>query len=1043
MDKTMIQKRLSQVIETDATMNEKYDFLATHVPFKNLKFANSGLMEMNSHVIDEESFFQEKVLDEYDNHHFIVVQGDNGSGKSHFIRWIKERYENEIDQDKEAIIFIARSQNTLKGALEQIIKSKVFTDEFREKELKKLIQANDHLSESFLKKNILHQFAIAADEDDEYTDLERRYKRRVSQLLVDETMQEYLLQENGPIDRIKAKLNSDDKSTRQNENEAKFHADDFKLDYSMLGKMNDQAARNALRLAEDLVDIKKGQELREKVAKFLNKKIELVVQNSTNLRATDLRKIFEQLRIELKKQGKNLTLFIEDITSFTGIDSALVDVLSNDNKGTDYNKSHCRIFSIVGLTTAYYKDYFEENFKERVTGRVLIDDAVLFSQKEIANMAGRYMNAIHCSSEELKNWMDEGADLEKLPIAEENLKYKWSNITLEDGKEVSIFPFNKRSLWNMYSSLDHKTPRKFLKDILKYAYTKYLLLKNFPPDPDKLKGLYKIPEWKEPLHAQTVTRQAEEDYLRVSCLLRLWGDGTAFRVEENGETTVGGLSKNVFEAFGLKFIDGVRTDGTTADAPRKETPEASGTKGSTKGRQEPKKINPNTSTVNKEDKKAKEFKKMQADLENWMKGEPLKDYIKLRDDLCDIFITFIDWQAEGVSPQLVSGFFSGKKRISIEGQVGQALSGFQVKRNVKSMYALLALAAWRILGNSSWNFENSIGHITNLSNWILNIKNDLIKSIFSIPELNSLADWKMDKWGMINEFYIKLISGKLSHKDSLTDIYNKIFTQQSKVIPETDRAKTWEKLQSLLSNKSNIPDHHDFVLNYYNCVIGDVTKNKSVYFIDVFEVLNILDDLKEIDWDINKFNPPRVKVVKNHILYQSYEMLNYLKDRVDGLIEDELDKSKEIRTAIDNILGKDHNKNDISNLFEDMRRFLEETLYDANEAFTDDEFREFLGGNMTWEKMLEAENSLIDAMECKDKHSQMLRYSSHPIKAIRPYLDLLRNMNTLVNSKRKKYKDKMEEIKDKNKDVDEVIDEIQNILLNMKSRTQGINKGGR
>ena len=43
MDKQLMKKRINEVIKTDATVVELQDFMATHVPFKKLKYYTSGI----------------------------------------------------------------------------------------------------------------------------------------------------------------------------------------------------------------------------------------------------------------------------------------------------------------------------------------------------------------------------------------------------------------------------------------------------------------------------------------------------------------------------------------------------------------------------------------------------------------------------------------------------------------------------------------------------------------------------------------------------------------------------------------------------------------------------------------------------------------------------------------------------------------------------------------------------------------------------------------------------------------------------------------
>lgn len=55
--------------------------------------------------------------------------------------------------------------------------------------------------------------------------------------------------------------------------------------------------------------------------------------------AGDFKQIFLDIRKELFRLDKKLTLFIEDVTSFTGVDTALLDALIEEHTGKEMRES--------------------------------------------------------------------------------------------------------------------------------------------------------------------------------------------------------------------------------------------------------------------------------------------------------------------------------------------------------------------------------------------------------------------------------------------------------------------------------------------------------------------------------------------------------------------------------------------------------------------------------------------------------------------------------------------------------------------------------
>lgn len=1026
----MDMKRIADVIRTDATNTEQADFLATHLPFKTLYYCNSGTIASNSRTIDEEQFFREEVIRNYERHNFMVVQGHNGSGKSHFIRWLKERYVNHFDESKEAVLLITRSQSTLRGTLEQIINSGIFPDTFKTGELKKLVQANEHLSDEALKRNIVLQFALASKiDDDQGSVLDKRYRKYVYDFLVDTIVQDFLFKKGGPVERIKSKLSSED-NARHDEVEPRFESEDFQFDYKMLSQMKTAGtSRKAVEFGEALVRDLTGTSLRTPLAEFLNKKLEFVIQSCTNLRATDLKQVFEQLRIALNENGKNLTLFIEDITSFTGIDRALVEVLVTEHTGTEYNERFCRVFSVVGVTNHYYQTNFPDNLKDRVTGRILIDAAILQSKEEIGEMAARYINAINLESEDLRKWLEDGAVDLNLPISQRDMEHSWSLFKLGDGRDMSLFPFNLTALHKMYNKLNNKSPRSFLRFVIMHVLQIYVTSEGeFPPAIKDFDAEFEIPLWQNPNHEQRVRQQAGQCSDRVTTLLRLWGDGTAYSRIENGEKTVGSLTADVFHCFGLLFIDGVEDSESTSTSTEaltraeQETTKRGGLKDQTP-----------LPTQQRTDAEL-EFDKIHRELENWAtKKDKLRSYSELRDIVCDFLRDFIDWQSEGVPGSLVKAHLTNRT-ISIEGQMGDDTGGFKVCRGEESKSALLALAAWRHLGKRSWNFVGSAGHLCNLHNWTLNVKNDVIRSVIAPPWVEDVSMWTLPKWGLLIEFYLLVFVGKISlGRKSVKDAYIQIFKQNPAMKAEENRSKTWKEIQSGLEKKQHIlGTHRDFVTRYYNCIQGSVTGNTDVFFIDAVPVLKTLKELKDSDWKLTTEDYPDVSSKGDDHWYRSLQLLRFLGARAENAITDEANEVEKYASDIENYIGEGFNDKDVIELIEVMKGFLTHTMVEANEAYPSNEFKPFLEGQLTAKGLLSKLRGMKQVTSATDYYDRLAGLSAHPVQGVLPYYQLLKGMDALTEEKSLKYKAKLEDLSQTN-DISQVMDDIRGALDSLKN----------
>ena len=142
------QQKLSSIINVEALSIERPVFLATHVPFDKIIYLDSPSKHCR--------YSEERLLDELvergrnDEHTFLVVQGMAGSGKSHLIRWLYERYKALGSPDNEVVMFIERANSSLRQTLLQIIQHEQFDSSRFTEQIKRIEKATNQLSDDAL-----------------------------------------------------------------------------------------------------------------------------------------------------------------------------------------------------------------------------------------------------------------------------------------------------------------------------------------------------------------------------------------------------------------------------------------------------------------------------------------------------------------------------------------------------------------------------------------------------------------------------------------------------------------------------------------------------------------------------------------------------------------------------------------------------------------------------------------------------------------------------------------------------------------------------
>ena len=434
MNSEVAKQRLSEVIRIDTITSSYGDFMATHVPFKQIQLQKVYDSSVTSKTYTEEQIYQKVVLNPKDQHQFVLVIGSSGAGKSHLIRWFDAKIERQ-KPDNEVVLFVRRSDNTLKGTIKQLLEKPEVASIQNRDLYERLVNATSTISESKLMNAIYHQFIVEIEDDsgEDIDYINNADRKRIAPLLNNELFKARMMADDGPIARIYSKV-AESRVQDNRDVVPEFLPEDFQVDIAFCDKVQyDGGDKKAVRLLEKLY---MEPEVADAVAKYLNSKVDTVIQSCAGLEPGDFEQVFKEIRKELKKQGKSLTLLIEDITAFTGVNEALLNVLTVWHTGENEQDGMCRISSIIGTTSEYYKSNFRDNYKNRVTQFIVIPDDVFgSSEDDLCEFVGRYLNAMSLPKDEVDVWANSDGSGNSLPIHEVKQGKGWDVATTEEGKD--------------------------------------------------------------------------------------------------------------------------------------------------------------------------------------------------------------------------------------------------------------------------------------------------------------------------------------------------------------------------------------------------------------------------------------------------------------------------------------------------------------------------------------------------------------------------------------------------------------------------------
>ena len=857
-------------IKTDDMATEDAYFMATHMPFSQLAVYEGGRTQSAPKMFSEEEVFSRLICNPENDHRMIIVRGDNGTGKSHLIRFLKAKLENSpatvYNPATEQLIFLRRLNNSVRGVFSQLIEQDVIKDPAVSQKIKKFIDSSDSKDEAAFLTDILYSYIAAVSNDQTGDTYKPVICRDIASYLSDSRVKDHLLREGGAISRcytvITAPSNQVLKTTEV------FTDEDFdvrKIITAVIKQGDPQASDFASTIKGEKDEI-------HKLVNYLNRFTSEVVKRCADISSESTKAVFEQLRKDLKKQGKNLTLFIEDFTGFTGIDSELITVLSTEHGG-DY-ADLCRVTSIIGITNDYY-DQFRDNFTDRVTHQISVTDDSFGTADFLTQMAGRYINSIYCDPEILRAWNTQGANFEDLPINTFTPPCEWDTVKI-GSKETTIYPFNKTSIVALYESLPVKSPRMFLKEVLRAQLKEYFDGKiygdgwYFPMNPANV-------QMSRDPHSSAIDRIESlslEDRSRLKAIFALWGDGSASGIKEkDGTIRFGGINKKFFSDIGLDAFEGI------GDLKIETSTSAGGQ--STKAKEPPKPEPPK-----RVDEATKSYQKYKDDINGWFtKNDPLKFDADYRSWLRDLI--------------------KGAQSTPLNEEKAIVL----MDRSTLSRDALLALNELKYA--KGWDFEGAAYYQQRLITWLESEKDAIIERVTASkvdgPTLPVI------EWCMTLQYLKARIFGcKLDNTDNYSMLRSLMsdftFKDDEKNKRET---KEWNDLIQFVQNrKSEFDSARTLLCRSVATTQGAVhyaVDTKSASCIRTDELLSILEKLKGCKWDIESELPANIP--EKHLLYNQAALLKKLYPSVSKVVLAEQEKSKEVTSKIEEYVGSINEEN--------------------------------------------------------------------------------------------------------------------------------------
>lgn len=883
MNIEIARKRYMDVIRPDVMHNSLGDFLATHVPMKKLYVTEhltdqAGVPELDKKSPKTEEEVYELFMGEKEEDQFVLVIGDSGAGKSHLIRWMNTMLEIR-KPDNEVVLPIRRADNTLKGTIKQLIELPEVR-ELPDKELyKKLASATTTVPEKELKETLYYQFVIQITNDDGKagdTDGDRKIsnvdRKHLIALLQNSLFKARLMEDDGPIDRIYGKF-AENKTNDINDKAAEFYLEDFDIDAGFRNQLLLGADDKARKIADKLIG---NGDFMNLVKEYMNLFVEKVIQRCAGLEPGDLASVIEEIRQELYKQGKTLTILIEDITAASGVDDSLLDALLTDK--IEYpDKKMCRMNAIVGSTDGYYREKFRTNTKGRIHNFVYVpDDLFSENQSGLIEFFAKYLNTISMESHEIEKWIESGkADMKSYPIHKVTIGNGWGEYKL-DGNVINLFPFTQHAIMFLYDKQDtsKRNPRALMREIIE-PYIKDALdhLDEFPVRRPSF--VAPNPELQNVIYNDKSLDDATK--IRLSFFMYIWGDGTLRSYEKDGEAYVAGLPVSVYRQLKLPVIEGNKV--SYVEKPDVKAP-----------------VEVKKPKIEKIVEKENEMVlTAMAEVDRWIEnsdyklsiGATTKNVRALNDarkNINNYLFETIDWLSEGVSidAMLKIRDTGNKYLVAFERQTMKSDAVIILPASIESRKIIEAFVRWSEVGKKSWNFEGSTDYLYRIQRWSDSIKPAIVEAIthYNGTETDYFT------YAVAAEYYRLILNGYCKNFQNPQNFsVDMLLSDNPAVSMENSHTKTWNDLMKM-ANGSDGQEARNCVFQFYNLPQGTSLSSTNYEFdyVSFHKAVRkvIRTGLRFTDEELQLDDP-----VKKRRIYS--EHLKKLLDRIETVVKDEAD----------------------------------------------------------------------------------------------------------------------------------------------------------
>lgn len=339
-----------------------------------------------------------------------AVMGEVGTGKSHLVRWLyaelRRRKREDRAYSKYHVVYIPKRRTTLKGIVDRILQDQEGAefDAFKAR----LQQAQDGFRKETAPIRLRDELANSLRDlrEDPSVDQTRAWllsASRLPDLLQDPGFKDTILREDGVLARtVEHAL---ERSGIEEDGRPRFVATDLEVDdHGALHRESQSLYRRLLSNASYM----------DACVGLLNETLTRAVGRMFDVGKGQIADLFQDVRAHLHREGKELTLFVEDFALLQGIELDLLEAIIAPVQEVDSDELLCPVRAAFAVTPGHFKDM------QTVISRLDADGGYQYSldapiqgsegaeiERKMIEFAGAYLNAARLGQERVLEWHDD------------------------------------------------------------------------------------------------------------------------------------------------------------------------------------------------------------------------------------------------------------------------------------------------------------------------------------------------------------------------------------------------------------------------------------------------------------------------------------------------------------------------------------------------------------------------------------------------------------------------------------------------------------